>query len=143
MKGFLIAGICVGLVIATVPSNAVAIGPQLQVDCGNWNYLKSSAGSYRELSATALYTFAGDSFKYKVIFYGSSKEKFSRGIFHGTYKIENPEYSSRTIEYPLNMKFRNNKYESFMYKTKYIKGEIKFTDSQGFESYQTCIWKWN
>jgi hypothetical protein len=143
MKSLRILGICVGLLIVTLPSNAHAIGPQLQVDCGNWTYLKDARGSYRELSAVALYTFAGDSFKYKISFYGSSKEKFSRGIFQGTYEIEDPEYTSRTIEMPLNMKFRNNKLGSFMYKTKYIKADIKFTDVQGFENYQTCIWKWS
>lgn len=143
MKRFLTVAISLGLAIATIPSNAGAIGPQLQVDCGNWTYLKDGDGSYRELSAVAFYGFAGDSFKYKVVFYGSSKEKFNRGIFQGTYKIENPEYASRTIEWPLDMKFRNNKYERFMYKTKYIKAEIKFTDVQGFENYKTCIWKWS
>ena len=143
MKSIRILGICVGLLIATVPSDAVAIGPQLEVDCGNWTYLKDGKGSYRELSAVASYLFAGDSFKYKVNFYGSKKEKFSRGIFQGTYKIEEPEVASRVIEWPLNMKFRNNKYESFMYKTKYIMAEIKFTDGQGFENYKSCIWKWN
>ena len=142
MKPLRVLVICLGLVIASLPSNAIAIGPQLQVDCGNWANLKDAKGSYRELSAVALYTFAGDSFKYSVKFYGSSKEKSSRGTFQGTYKIENSEYASRTIEMPINMKFRNNKIESFMYKTKYIKADMKFTDIQGFENYQTCIWKW-
>ena len=142
MKRFSKLGICVGLLIAIVPSGAFAIGPELKVDCGNWTNHKDAQGSYRELSAVALYTFAGESFKYKIKFYGSSKEKFSRGTFQGTYEIEDPESASRTIEMPLNMKFRNNKYESFMYKSKYIKAEIQFTDIQGFENYKTCIWKW-
>lgn len=142
MKLIRTLGICVGLVISSVPSNAIAIGPQLQVTCGNWANLKDSQGSYRELTAVALYTYAGNSFKYNVKFYGSSKEKFSRGTFQGTYEIEDPESASRTTEMPLNMKFRNNKMESYMYKTKYIKADIKFTDVQGFENYQTCIWKW-
>jgi hypothetical protein len=128
--------------LALGSSSAPAIGPQLQLDCGNWSYIKDGTNAYRELSAMSYYTFAGDSFKYKVVFYGSRKEKFNRGIFQGTYKIENPEYSSREIEFPINMKFGNNKYESVMYKTKYIKGKFRFTDSQGFQSYKTCIWKW-
>ena len=143
MKPLRLLGICVGLLIATVPTSAIAIGPQLQVDCGNWAKLRDSQGSYRELSAVALYTYAGNSFKYNIKFYGSTKEKFSRGTFQGTYKMKSPESSSRTTEIPINMKFRNNKLESFMFKTKYIKAEIKFTDIQGFESYQTCIWKWS
>ena len=143
MKRFSKVGICLGLIITTVPSGAVAIGPELQVDCGNWANLKDAQGSYRELSAVAFYTFAGDSFKYKVTFYGSSKEKFSRGTFQGTYVIEDPESASRTIEMPLNMKFRNNKFESFMFKTKYIKANLRFTDVQGYGSNKTCIWKFS
>jgi hypothetical protein len=141
MKPLRLLGIFLALFVSTVPSSAVAIGPQLQVDCGKWSTLKDAQGSYRELSAVALYTFAGDSFKYKVTFYGSSKEKFSRGTFQGTHTISDAESASRTIETPLNMKFRNNKIESFMYKTKYIKANIKFTDAQGFENTKTCIWK--
>jgi len=143
MKKLSIVGACVGLVIGTFPSNAIAIGPQLKVDCGNWTYLKDTQGSYRELSAVALFAFAGKSFRYNVEFYGSSKENFSRGTFQGTYKIKDPESASRTIEMPLNMKFANTKYTVFMYKTKYIKADIKFTDIQGFENYKTCIWKWS
>ena len=141
VKKLLVIAIVVSLTMST--NSARAIGPQLQLDCGNWSYIKDGTSSYRELSAMSYYTFAGNSFKYKVVFYGSNKEKFSRGVFQGTYKIENPEYSSREIEFPINMKFGNNKYESFMYKTKYIKGEFRFTDPQGFQSYKTCIWKWS
>lgn len=140
VKRFLIVALSIFLTIGT--NSAMAIGPQLDLDCGNWRYLKDGTGAYRELSAISYYTFAGDSFKYKVVFYGSSREKFSRGVFQGTYKIENPEYSSREIEFPINMKFGNNKFESFMYKTKYIRGEFRFTDAQGFQNYKTCIWKW-
>lgn len=137
-----VIGICLGLIISSSSSIAVAFGPQLEVDCGNWVIQRDTQGLYRELTAVALYNFAGDTFKYKVDYFGSSKEKFSRGTFQGTYKIEDPELASRTVEIPLNTKFRNNKYESFMYKTKYIKANIKFTDSQGYENYKTCIWKW-
>lgn len=143
MRRLSLVGICVGLLLTTFPINSHAFGPELEVDCGNWIIQRDTQGSYRELTAVALYNFAGDSFKYKVNYFGSSKEKFSRGTFQGTYKIEDPELSSRTVEIPLNTKFRNNKYELFMYKTKYIKASIKFTDSQGYENYKTCIWKWN
>lgn len=142
MKRLSSVGICIGLLLATSPSNSFAFGPELEVDCGNWVLLRDTQGSYRELTAVAFYNFAGDSFKYKVNYYGSSKEKFSRGTFQGTYTIENPELASRTVELPLNTKFRNNKYELFMYKTKYIKAMITFTDSQGYENHKTCIWKW-
>jgi hypothetical protein len=142
MKRLSLVGICIGLLLATLPSNSFALGPELEVDCGNWVLLRDTQGSYRELTAVAYYNFAGDSFKYKVNYFGSSKEKFSRGTFQGTYTIENPELASRTVELPLNTKFRNNKYESFMYKTKYIKAMITFTDSQGYENRKTCIWKW-
>jgi hypothetical protein len=123
----------------TIPS--VAIGPQLKVDCGNWSLGRDVEGSYRELSALALYDFSGDRFEYRAKFYGSTKEKFSRGTFQGTYLIENPESNSHSVEFPLNIKFRKNKYELFMYKTKYIKAEIQFIDIQGFKASKTCIWK--
>lgn len=139
MKKLLVLAIATFFALGS--SSAVAIGPQLQLDCGKWSYIKDGTSAYRELSAMSYYTFAGDSFKYKVVFYGSSKEKFSRGIFQGTYKIENPEYSSREIEFPINMKFGNNKYESFMYKTKYIKGEFRFTDSQFLETLSVKLQK--
>lgn len=142
MKRLSLVGICLGLLLGTFPNYSYAFGPELEVDCGNWVIQRDTQGLYRELTAVALYNFAGDSFKYKVDYFGSSKEKFSRGTFQGTYKIEDPELASRTVEIPLNTKFRNNKYESFMYKTKYIKANIKFTDSQGYENYKTCIWKW-
>lgn len=142
MKRLSLVGICIGLLFTSSQNNSFAFGPELEVDCGNWVLLRDAQGSYRELTAIAFYNFAGNSFKYKVSYFGSSKEKFSRGTFQGTYTIENPELASRTVELPLNTKFRNNKYESFMFKTKYIKANIKFTDSQGYESYKTCIWKW-
>ena len=142
MKRSFVLSVCTVLAFL-LPIPTMAIGPQLQVDCGNWNYLKDSNGSYRELSAVAIFDYSGSNFSYRVKFYGSKKENFSRGTFQGTYAIKNPESSFHSTEFPLNMKFRNNKYESFMYKTKYIKAEIKFTDSEGFEAYKTCIWKWN
>lgn len=142
MRRLSFVGISISVLLTIFPNNLYAIGPELEVDCGNWVIQRDTQGFYRELTAVALYNFAGDSFKYKVDYFGSSKEKFSRGTFQGTYKIEDPELPSRTVEIPLNTKFRNNKYESFMYKTKYIKANIKFTDSQGYENYKTCIWKW-
>jgi hypothetical protein len=140
----IIAKACVVLLFfcVNIPS-AKAIGPQLVVDCGNWDYLQDSAGKYRELTAVALFGYAGPKFKYQVNFYNTSKSRTSLGVFKGTYVIENPENEVHETELPINMKFRNNKYSATMYKSKYIRGEFKFTDIQGFEAYQTCIWKWS
>jgi hypothetical protein len=123
--------------------NSFAIGPQLELDCGNWEKLADNEGAYRQLTAVALYSFSGSKFKYEAKFFSTSKEKTSRGIFKGTYKIENPESTSHQVEMPLPMKFRNSSMERTMYKTKYIRAEFKFTDVQGFEAYKTCIWKWS
>ena len=139
-----IAVVCLGLVFFNVQiPSAGAIGPQLVVDCGNWEYLQDSSGRYRELTAVALFGYAGAKFKYQVNFYNSAKSRTSLGVFKGTYEIENPENDVHETEMPVNMKFRNNKYSITMYKTKYIRGEFKFTDIQGFEAYKTCIWKWS
>ena len=139
-----IAVVCLGLVFFNVQiPSAGAIGPQLVVDCGNWEYLQDSSGRYRELTAVALFGYAGAKFKYQVNFYNSAKSRTSLGVFKGTYEIEYPENDVHETEMPVNMKFRNNKYSVTMYKTKYIRGEFKFTDIQGFEAYKTCSWKWS
>ena len=125
--------------------SAVALGPQLQVDCGTWNYLKDSKGAYRELAAQVFYEFSGSSFDYKVDFYGSTKDyrnKTSSATINWSHVIENPEYSSRIMEVPITQKFRNNKFQQYMYKSKYIRADMIFTDSQGFEARKTCVWKW-
>ena len=124
---------------------ANGFGHQLQVYCGTWNNLKYKKGAYRELSALALYEFSGRSFKYNIEFYGSTRDyrdKVSRASINWSHEIENPEYSSRAMELPITTKFRNNKYQSYMFKTKYIRADILFTDSQGFEAREACIWKW-
>ena len=122
-----------------------AIGPQLQFDCGSWTIQRDSKGFYRELTTSALYEFSGSSFKYKIYFYGSTREvrkKISRGQLNWTHKIQNPEYDSRIMEVPISMKFRNNKMQRFMYKTKFIRADVLFTDEQEFEAREVCIWKW-
>jgi len=130
------------LVVANI-QDSLAIGPQLELDCGNWEKLSDYEGAYRQLTAVALYSFSGSKFKYEVKFYSTSKSKISRGTYKGTYKIENPESTSHQVEMPLPMKFRNNSIGRTMYKTKYIRAEFKFTDVQGFQAYKTCIWKWS
>ena len=142
MKRYFIPIICILIAIGT-PQNSLAIGPQLEVDCGNWDKLSDSKGIYRELSAVTFYTFSGAKFKYEVRFFNTSKGNSSRGTFKGTYEIKNPEYSSRQIELPIPMKYRNNSTDRKMFNSNYIRGEFKFTDIQGFEAYSTCIWKWN
>jgi hypothetical protein len=128
--------------IISLPQNlALAFGPQLQVDCGKWIYKKDGKVSVRELSTLALFTHSGDSFKVRADFFSSAKSKTSLGTLKWTHTIIDPEYESRTTEFPLKMQF-NSRFNSEMYKTKYIKGNFKFTDNQGFESLQTCIWKW-
>lgn len=124
---------------------AYGFGPQLQVDCGTWSTLKDSKGTYRELSALALYEYSGPSFTYNIEFYGSFKDyrsKLSSASINWSHEIENPEYSSRAMEVPLTTQFRKNKYQAHMFKTKYIRADILFTDSRGFESRKACIWKW-
>jgi len=130
------------LIICLAQNPSLAFGPQLQVDCGNWNYIKDGKKSVRELSTVAFFTHSGDSFKVRAKFFSSAKSKSSLGILKWTYTIIDPEYESRTTELPLKMQF-DSRYASVMYKTKYIKGVFKFIDSQGFESLQTCIWKWS
>jgi hypothetical protein len=142
MKRYFTA-IIFSLIAIGIPQNSFAFGPQLEVDCGNWDKLSDTKGLYRELSAVTLYTFSGAKFKYEVRFFNTSTGNSSRGTFKGTYEIKNPEYSSRQIELPIPMKFRNNTTDRKMFNSKYIRGEFKFTDSQGFEAYSTCIWKWN
>lgn len=141
-KTFFILVICIQILLSTA-QNSFAIGPQLEVDCGNWDKLSDSKGLYRELSALALYTFSGAKFKYEVRFFNTATGNSSRGAFKGTYEIKNPEYSSRQLELPIPMKFRNNTKDRKMFNANYIRGEFKFTDIQGFEAYSTCIWKWN
>jgi hypothetical protein len=131
------------LISLVTPQHSLAIGPKLEVDCGNWNKLSDAKGVYKELSAVAFYSFSGAKFKYEVRFFNTSKGNSSRGTFKGTYEIENPEYSNRQIELPIPMKFRNNSTNRTMFNSKYIRAEFKFTDIQGFEAYSTCIWKWN
>ena len=142
MKRFLVIIICTFFTISS-SFNVYALGPQLEVDCGNWENLSDNEGAYRQLTAVALYSFSGSKFKYEVKFFSTSKEKTSRGTFKGTYKIENPESTSHQVEMPLPVKFRNTRMERTMYKTKYIRAEFKFTDVQGFEALKTCVWKWS
>jgi hypothetical protein len=136
----------IGLVLTIQPLQvANGLGPQLQVDCGNWNTFKDAKGTYRELSASALYEFSGASFTYNIKFYGSARDyrnEISRAVINWRHEITNPEYSSRAMEVPITTTFRNNKYEAYMFKTKYIRADILFTDAQGFEARKACIWKW-
>lgn len=136
----------IGLVFAVQPLQiANGLGPQLQVDCGTWNTLRDTEGTYRELSAYALYEFSGASFTYNIKFYGSAKDyrnKISRASINWSHEITNPEYSSREMEVPISTIFRNDKYQAYMFKTKYIRADILFTDAQGFEARKTCIWRW-
>jgi len=129
------------LIISLVQNPSMAFGPQLQVDCGKWIYKKVGKNSVRELSAQAFFTHSGDSFKVRGEFFASAKSKTRLGTLNWTHTILDPEYESRTTELPINMQF-DSRFNSDMYKTKYIKGNFKFTDYQGFESVQTCIWKW-
>ena len=145
-KSFLRTTLSLTFLIALTPSTSFAIGPQLQFDCGNWNYLKDSKGKYRELSTQALYYFSGSEFKYNIDYYGSKRdfrEKTSSASFIGSHVIESPEYSSRTLPVPISKKFRNNKMDMYMYKTKYLRAEIVFIDEIGFEARASCIWKWS
>ena len=142
MRRYLIPTTLVLISLVTT-QHSLAIGPKLEVDCGKWNKLSDAKGVYKELSAVAFYSFSGAKFKYEVRFFNTSKGNSSRGTFKGTYEIENPEYSSRQIELPIPMKFRNNSTNRTMFNSKYIRAEFKFTDTQGFEAYSTCIWKWN
>ncbi len=126
-------------------TTANGFGPQLQFDCGTWTTLKDKRGLYRELSAFALYEYSGSSFTYNIEFYGSTKDyrdKVSSAAINWSHEIEDPEYSSRAMEIPIKTRFRNNKYQAYMFKTKYIRADILFTDSQGFEAREACIWRW-
>ena len=137
--------IVLNLILGVNLNFAYGFGPQLQVDCGTWKTLKDAKGTYRELSTLALYEFSGASFTYNVEFYGSTKDvrnKLSSATINWSHEIETPEYSSRVMEVPITQKFRNNKYDAYMFKTKYIRADILFTDSQGFEGRKVCIWKW-
>jgi hypothetical protein len=127
--------------LGLLPEKAFGIGPQLEVDCGTWNYYSDSNISYRELDGIAFFGYAGSQFDYVVKFYNSAKSKRSLGTFKGTHEIKNPETETHITEIPLNMKFAKTT-SSIMYKAKYIRAEIKFTDFQGFEAYHRCIWKW-
>ncbi len=141
-KSFLALILAFALVFSLTPERVFGIGPQLEVFCGNWNYIKDSSGSYRELDALAIYGYAGSKFNYEVKFYNTVKSRRSLGIFKGSHEIKEPESETHTTEVPLNMKF-NKSTSSIMYKSKYIRAELKFTDIQGFESYHRCTWKWN
>jgi len=140
-----VASIVLCLTFVLNSNYAYGFGPQLQVDCGTWNLLKDAKGAYRELSASAFYEFSGASFTYNIEFYGSTKDvrtDTSRATINWSHEIKNPEYSSRVMEVPITTQFRNNKFTSYMYKTKYIRANILFTDSQGYEARKICIWKW-
>jgi len=129
------------MAFCSTTERAFGIGPQLEVSCGNWNYLKDSSGAYRELDALAIYGYAGSKFTYEMKFYNTAKSKRSLGTFKGSYEIEKPESETHITEVPLTTKFYKTT-SSIMYKSKYIRAEIKFTDIQGFEAYHRCVWKW-
>lgn len=129
------------LSFSIAPEKVFGIGPQLEVSCGSWNYLKDSSGAYRELDALAIYGYAGSKFDYEMKLYNTATSKRSLGTFKGSYEIKKPESETHITEVPLTTKFYKST-SSIMYKSKYIRAEIKFTDIQGFEAYHRCVWKW-
>lgn len=140
-KSLLTLLLTLSLLFTFTPDRVFGIGPKLEVSCGNWNYFKDSSGAYRELEALAIYGYAGSKFNYEMKFYNTAKSKRSLGTFKGSYEIEKPESETHITEVPLATKFYRST-SSIMYKTKYIRAEIKFTDVQGFEAYHRCVWTW-